>query len=630
MNRYYRPSAPRYTSQFVEDQYPMDMILQSGAMKYQQKQQFAENVGQLNALNASLTPGYRTMRMAPEVISSWDKKINDTIARLGNNYDSPSALMEFSKLKTQWERDPNVNLIKYDREMGNKEWDDYKKSPTLNLDINPNADPRTGMLKQFNPGDTYTPYSPLIKYADVPERAINEYKTIETQKRSGFKEEAYTDPYGRPGIRKVQTDVEYRDPNMINEKTQSLIERTKAKSEPWSAYHYEDLKRKLGRNPTDAEIARSFEPFARSSMVANETSRTNTDVVDLTKGTEGGTGITGMNSGQGITFRTPISVRTEGTARVGVSDIRQIDTDKMFGKTREMNPYEKALQKRVLASNPNLDREGQLKEMKRIIKEERDRPYTLKYNYWGPDVEKEVNTVFGGGINDKGELTAEGTKTMFEGSTLIDLTTGKYVQDIDDKGALTEKGNILRVLGTADKNDKAMQPQPGSIFIESVSGGKSKMYLLKSEDLAQKEKPIWNFNGYQRDPLTGIGDVFAIDFYSDGTNHQEQYYDMSDPNTNNDQKNIQAQTANGLYFVPQREFGKGEVKVKVFAANPTGTDLEDVQNNPLYLKEYKVSDYNGSMQKLRDKILEDVYNTKGDSNLLTYRNKIMKERFPNK
>ena len=98
MNRYYRPSAPRYTSQFVEDQYPMDMILQSGAMKYQQKQQFAENVGKLNALNASLTPGYRTMRMAPQVINDWDKKINDTIARLGNNYDSPSALMDFSKL----------------------------------------------------------------------------------------------------------------------------------------------------------------------------------------------------------------------------------------------------------------------------------------------------------------------------------------------------------------------------------------------------------------------------------------------------------------------------------------------------------------------------------------------------
>jgi len=630
MNRFYRPSAPRYTSQFVEDQYPMDMILQAGAMKYQNKQKMAGDIAEFSAMANVLPAGNRTQEMAPIVRQNWDKRINDTITKYSSSYDSPQAMMEFTKLKQEWQRDPDVQLMKYDYEVGNKEWEEIRKSPTYAMDKKgENINPQTGMLKQFRPGDSYKPYAPVTKYAAWDEKAMNEYKTIELQSKYVKQRKPYKDELGNVGMEEVQGEVQYRDPKMIQEKTLSMAQNVINRSTPEGSYVFEDLKEKLGRIPTVADAVQYYKPIESSAVAYKENFQTNWN--ENTGGGSGsGTGITGMNNGQGVTFRTPISVKTEGTARVGVSDIRQINTDKIFGNTREMNAYEKALQKRVLASNPTLDKEGQLKEMKRIIKEERDRPYSLKYNYWGPEVEKEVNTVFGGGINEKGELTAEGSKAMFEGSTLIDLTTGEYVQDMDDKDALTAKDNILRVLGTADRNDKAMQPMPGSIFIESVNGGKSKMYLVKSEDLAQKEKPMWNFNGYQRDALTGIGDVFAIDFYSDGTNHQEQYYDMSDPNTNNDQKNIQAQTGNGLYFVPQRDFSSGEIKVKVFAANPTGSDIEDTEKNPLYLKEYKASDYNGSMQRLKDKILEDVYTSKGDNNLLKYRNKVMSERFPNK
>ena len=162
MNRYYRPSAPRYTSQFVEQQYPLDLIAQAGAMKYQNKQKMAADIAQFSALNNVLPAGYRTQEIAPYVRQKWDNRINETINKYSNNYDSPQALMEFTKLKQEWQRDPDVQLMKNDYEFGNKEWDEVKKSPTFALDKKgDNIDPKTGMLKQFQPGSRYQGYSPI-------------------------------------------------------------------------------------------------------------------------------------------------------------------------------------------------------------------------------------------------------------------------------------------------------------------------------------------------------------------------------------------------------------------------------------------------------------------------------------
>ena len=76
-NRYYRPSVPRYTSQFIEEPYPAELIMQSGAMKNQQLQEIRKGLGEFESIIDEYTqPGYRTVELAPEVRDEWHNKLH--------------------------------------------------------------------------------------------------------------------------------------------------------------------------------------------------------------------------------------------------------------------------------------------------------------------------------------------------------------------------------------------------------------------------------------------------------------------------------------------------------------------------------------------------------------------------
>ena len=103
VNRFYKSSAPRYTSQFIEDRYPEQLIMQAGAMKYGQQQQFAKDVGEIEGLASSMQYGYRTSELAfgkpanpetgePEqegVIKKWSNRISDYRNKFATTYDTP-------------------------------------------------------------------------------------------------------------------------------------------------------------------------------------------------------------------------------------------------------------------------------------------------------------------------------------------------------------------------------------------------------------------------------------------------------------------------------------------------------------------------------------------------------------
>jgi hypothetical protein len=270
MNRFYQPSSPRYTSQFVENNLPMDLMMKAGEQKYAQQQQFAQSVGQMSALNATLTPGYRTAYMAPEVINRWDQKINEFAQKYSNSYDSPQAIMELYKLHSQWSGDPDVQLIKYDREVGNKEWDKMiEKTDTYATDINKNIDHATGMLKQFQSGNQYTPYSPLIKTQDTYKHWGEEFRTIEPTKSIGHQEGTYTDSAGvlRHGLQNV--NIETRDPGMLQSKAMEIAKRIHDGTDQFALYHRESLAQGLGREPTMEEIYNSLVPIAEAARTLN-------------------------------------------------------------------------------------------------------------------------------------------------------------------------------------------------------------------------------------------------------------------------------------------------------------------------------------------------------------------------
>jgi len=587
MNRFYRPSAPRYTSQFVEDQYPVDLMLQAGAMKYQQKQKTASDIAAFQALNDTLQPGYRTVRMAPETINKWHTRINDTVTKFATNYDSPQAMMEFMKLKNEWIRDPDVQLIKYDRELGNKEWDEIRKSPTLQLDINPNADPQTGMLKQFNLGDSYTQYSPLIKYADIAERAMKEYNSIEAQTKYAEKEVPYIDAFGRQGMKRLQGEYTYRDPKMLAEKTQNLIQRTMQGKEPWAAYLLATAQRNLGRNPTEEELAAYFNPYERGAAQYKENFNTSWDKV--TK--QDMEGIRSMNNATGTTVQTEHLQRPDVWSKINKSYYTNRGIKRLFGKgTTTVNSDDIALDKIISLRDPayNSLSPAQKDKMKKEYLRTQGDKFDLQINYLGSEAEQELNAVVAGKSNDKGIITEDVSSAIIRGSSLFDLQKGEFVQDMGDKDALTKKGNTFRVYGRIQPDSFGMQPMPGSVFIEAGDPDDPKQYVMVSPDAYKEERPQWNFYGYQRSS-TGVGDVFALDFVH--KNAPPIITDVTEPGNNMDDKNIQARTKNGVYIVPVNEgLEYGNVKVKVYSKNPSDINVFD-NNNSALIKEYNLADY---------------------------------------
>jgi hypothetical protein len=147
MNRYYNPSAPKYTSQFVEEEYPLDLMLQSGMMKMQQQADFAKNIGEMEGIIAATPNGFRTERMAPAVREKWATALNDWAVNNLDRYDSPQAISELTRLRTEFLNDPDIQLMKTDYQYGNEEYMSMKQKAG-SQDINPNINPITGMIQQ--------------------------------------------------------------------------------------------------------------------------------------------------------------------------------------------------------------------------------------------------------------------------------------------------------------------------------------------------------------------------------------------------------------------------------------------------------------------------------------------------
>ena len=581
MNRYYRPSAPRYTSQFVEDQYPMDLILQAGAMKYRNKQKMASDVAEFSAMANILPAGNRTQEMAPVVRGNWDKRINDTISKYSSNYDSPQAMMEFTRLKQEWQIDPDVQLMKYDYELGNKEWDEIRKSPTYALDKKgSNINPSTGMLKQFRSGDQYTPYAPVTKYADYGARAIDEYKTIELQSKYVKDRKPYVDEFGNTGMEEVQGEVQYRDLKMLQGKTLSLAQNVINRSTQEGAYLYADLTEKLGRAPTIEDAMKVYKPYEASAVAYKENFQTNWNE-NTGSGSGNGSGKPG-SGGQSV----GLPVGDDNYTNVNVSKLKSLRTLNTFASgnvdVSNISQYKNQLAK-LERENPGLSKADNRTKINALIDDTKKQQFNksnFNYKTFNPDEQNTANQTFISRNIINGVLTEDASSPFLEGQVMIDQQTGEIVQD-ESKADYLKKGNYVNIIGTVDDKDIARSPMPGGLILQTGTGKKARTFILKGpEEYSRANKRNWNLHSYLRAKDSDIGDGSIMQIGID-TEDQPivQYLDGSDPGMNFNEDNLAGTGSNELFIKPLKDnTDSGKIKVKVFAFNPSMAADESTSN----------------------------------------------------
>lgn len=589
MNRYYRPSAPRYTSQFVQEQYPTELLMQTGAMKYQNKQKIAGEMAELSALTNVLPAGNRTQEMANEVRAEWDNNINELINKYSNNYDSPQALMEFTKLKQRFQRDPDIQLMKQDYEIGNKQWEDIRKSPTFLLDKKgDNINPETEQLWQFSRGDQYRDYSPVTRYVDWEEEASKGLRSIPKQGRYVKERRPYTDELGNTGMEEVQGQISERDPNSIVEQTISMAENVLNRSTPAGAYLYEDLKERFGRPPTMEEVLKVYEPIAKGAVERSE----NIHTLWKEQNNAGGRSREGFNPDAVSNVTDPYPVGGRTGADISKNEIRLMKNTNKFLKTlpegkeidfKNNEKYNNILAKIQKEVDPEI-RTKTFKEQANAINDyidtlegddKKQQEYYIKRLDW-EESEKLQDRYFSGNVKD-GVIGKGGVpSSALLGTNVWNQETGEKITEKSELEKLLKEGNVLKIEGVPDNSVVAELDAPGMIH---ATIGDKRIMFQGPQEYADKYRPEWNWNSFMRHPVTGMGDGFVLilgGIDENGRHIKNQYKDIT--HYGMQEENIPAMGGSALHIIPYQNHEDGNVHIGVYAANPKSETNEMPKN----------------------------------------------------
>jgi hypothetical protein len=614
MNRYYRPSAPKYTSQFVEEQYPTDMMLGVMNMKAQQQSEFAKSVGTLQALASSIPNGLRTETMAPMVRDDWSNKIRDWSTKNMNNYDSPQAIAELASLHTSFQSDPNIQLLKKDAADSEMYVKMLMQSGASDIDMN--IDERTGTLAQFQPGDYYQPYRPFVKDPDVTKRILEEFSLVpENEYTSSYL--SYTqDAQGNVvPIHGTQTSKRTNE-TQYDVTMQNFIQRGLEGKEDWAVYQTEKFKRMYGRKPTAEDWYNIVAPVASRTKEKDYADRWSPY----------------SSSGSGKEQESPLSGETARGKIVDTPkeymDVTKSDSRKMAraakdpGFTIEKYPEWYNIHNMML-NNPKYknaysqidnwnDRFKFIKKnyLDKTATDTYDKKYHLNTEMFTQDIEKDKYARYFGIVNEKGFIEEEPVAETLAGELIYDYNTGEEVQDVDKKN-IAAKGNHVKIKGRTSPNFIGKAIAPGLITVEVGKGKKADIYQIQDANYAEEEREAWNYMGFQRS-ISGVGDGFVLDIYN-----TDQYKITDKTNASygarGDALMLNAARPNQLYLVPMIDQADGgKYKVKVFADNPNGVDPENAaslmfnQQSPLLLKEYDFSDYGGDVEALHKAIMIDA------------------------
>jgi len=578
--------------------------MQAGAMKYGQQQQFAKDVGEISGLNAATPYGYRTTDIAPIVRKKYSDRINEFQTRFATSYDSPQAVMELTKLRTEFQSDPDRQLMIMDATQGNEERNaQIRSTNTYNMDYDPNVHPATGKIKQFRPGEPYSPYGQLIHYQDLEKHANEAFNQVQPNLTS-------VPLLNESGESIGQQTRKYIDPNKLEPVIQSLAQKAVEGNSKEAAYLRTRFRDENGnpRNPTFEEAYNYYKPLGEKYMQESRT-------LDIYKTSTGSGNGSGGEQGVGIATQTMPASKTS----VNMTDLTKrkvnqkllynffhenkipLSSDAGFANIIARLKNEKALSDKATSSE-------EATALKKYIDETKDQSMYLKVERpTDPKEVKDAESYFFGSGAVNGKLNSDIKGSVIAGSYLWDTKTGETIIDKKKISELLKEDTSIAVIGKVDERTSTMAPFPNAWQIDI--GDKS--YLIKgSDEGTYKDKLTWNLYGMDRSN-TDIGAPFAYNII-DG---RGEITDISDPGMDGDPTKLTDSYA--LYIVPMRDhtetdkYNRPIIKYKVFSSNPlVGNNnksnyMDD--SNPKFLREYKLSDF-ADMTSLVTKMfsIEDV------------------------
>jgi hypothetical protein len=232
VNRFYTASLPQYTSQFVEDRTPWDKMLAIEEAKINRTDKVNALAGETDALTGSLTGGYQTDELVPQVRDRYKTAIDNLYKKYQGNMFNSQAIKEISSLNAQFQRDPDVQLIKKDAQ-DSELYAKLKMTMKPGM-IDPNFDPNTGEYYQYKSGEQYRGYDPLIdlsswaneRYSKIQSRVKTndlQYRTVEAKDAKG---NVIRDAEDKPVVINYldQEEVEYRDETLLKEATKNMAQ----------------------------------------------------------------------------------------------------------------------------------------------------------------------------------------------------------------------------------------------------------------------------------------------------------------------------------------------------------------------------------------------------------------------
>ena len=642
MNRFYRPSAPRYTSQFVEDKYPMELYYETGIMKQQQQQAFAEASGELAGLISIAPSGPRTNEVGKEVRNELLDNLNNWVSSNQANYDSPQAVSDLSRMRTEFLNNPDIQLMKQDHE-------DYQQIHSRSRagmkqgDIDPNTNYLLGTFDQFTRGDPYEPYKPVIGAVDTPKRILEELGAIPKQRVKRPYRTYEADPLtGQPVEKTGHKEFDVRTMEMMEGPVQNLVERYYTSSEDWAIYQRESDKRTYGEVPQPEEIYNRFKRLAEQRVELTDLDTASYDASIAGAGASTDTDSTGYLAPMGVSQR---YIGDEKSFRKIYQPQKQIQRHAIrTGKMRDLdNSIETQQIVSLLSRNdPDFKNDNNLTKVKKIhsfVKdlEKRTSAFEPVVRMLSNDDRRELMQMVNLSIDDKGEAKLSGKNSFLIGANIVNLDTGEEIQGEKEKSNLFKEGTVVSFYGPPREEDIPLMHTPNSVIFDYKTGrtqGKASMRMMpENSEHDYNNRLIWNIGSAEADPVSKVGRVFA---FTVGAGGRPRIDDIdNDRNASGKAENISVNYPQTLYFVPYVDFNDGLYKMNVYTQNPlpgkkkeNNTIDKDIftpsrtANNPYFLDQissYDNSDYMYMYEKLitpdpnTDKTLyEDLVNKKID------------------
>lgn len=563
MNRFYSPTAPRYTSQFVENQLPTDLMMGYLNMKAGQQTSFAEKTGELEAMAAIIPNGLRSEEMASRVRNKWISAIGDWSSKNMVNYDSPQAISELASIRSRFLQDPDILLMQKDA----KDSEDYKKSKMSAgpSHIDPNLeDPSTGRLIQFEEGSTYVPYMPLEEYQDVPKRILEEFSLVPENERTSSYLSYTMDPLTKEIVPiHGTTSTSKTNESQYDITMQDFIRRALEAKEPWARYKNLEFRNMHGRDMMAEDWYDYVSPIAIRTKKYSTADRWN----PYSRGSSGDDEQQIMED-----MSIPLEMRddefTSGSKHIARKMKMATNLSIEGASPLDHEEYRNILYK-LAESNSNILGDDQKKQWDEVIKEIKNQESLkskLNIRPLTKDEKERSSYIYNlFSANNHGVIQTDAVSPALKGMAIYDYETGEKLKT-RHRNQLLVKDSYISVDGIVRKESSPLAPFP-STYIISVRNKNTKRQLMvrdPSMSNTHENKIDHNYNNFMKSKDTDIGDPFVLQI---GKNNMVNIVDQSDPSMGEENAIIGA-GAHELVVLPAKNHVSGNVEVKVFALNP--------------------------------------------------------------